>query len=96
MVPGTQLANFSLFIDGRSIESESRREFDSEDPYAGRPWARVADGTPADVDAAVAAARRALQGEWGETTGFERAAVMRARRGDQRARRRLALLEVRD
>ncbi len=97
MVPGTQLANFSLFIDGRSIESESRREFDSEDPYAGRPWARVADGTPADVDAAVAAARRAFEGEWGAATGFERAAVMRACADAIGAHaEELALLEVRD
>ena len=97
MVPETQLANFTLFIDGRSIESESRREFDSEDPYAGRPWARVADGTPADVDTAVAAARRAFEGEWGAATGFERAAVMRACADAIGSHaEELALLEVRD
>ena len=96
-MPETQLASFGLFIDGESVGSESGREFESEDPYAGHPWARVADGTPADVDAAVAAARRAFEGEWGAATGFERAAVMRACAEAISAHAdELAVLEVRD
>jgi aldehyde dehydrogenase (NAD+) len=49
------------------------------------------------VDAAVAAARAALDGEWGRLTGFARAALLR-RLGDLVAENaeRLALLEVND
>jgi len=52
---------------------------------------------PEDIDAAVAAARSALDGEWGAMTGFARAALLR-RLGDlvgQNAER-LARLEVND
>ena len=67
------------------------------DPYQQRAWASAADGDAADVDLAVAAARRALSGPWGQLTGFGRAALMRrlaeliARDAD-----RLAAIETRD
>jgi aldehyde dehydrogenase (NAD+) len=91
------LEEFRLFLDGKQVDALGGRTFDSLDPYTGRPWARLADGGPEDVDVAVASARAAFDGEWGALTGFERAAVMRrcaealAENAD-----RLALLEVRD
>lgn len=93
----TDLEEFRLFINGRSVDAQSGRTFESQNPYLGRPWARVADGGPEDVDEAVAAARAAFDGEWGRTTGFQRAAVMRAC-GDAIAANaeRLAILEVQD
>ncbi|WNV74093.1 aldehyde dehydrogenase [Geodermatophilus sp. DSM 44513] len=93
----TELQEFRLFIGGRSVDALSGATFESQDPYAERPWARIADGGPEDVDVAVGAARAAFDGEWGQTTGFQRAAVMRAC-GDAIAAdaERLALLEVRD
>lgn len=98
MAPSTDtLEEFRLFIGGKSIDSVSGRYFESQNPYAGSAWARVADGTPEDVDLAVASARAAFEGEWGRKTGFERAAIMRAC-GDAIAANaeRLAMLEVRD
>jgi hypothetical protein len=88
---------FRLFIDGKNVDSVSGRTFESENPYTGAPWARIADGTPEDVDAAVAAARTAFDGEWGHLTGFQRAAIMRrcADALDANAGR-LAQLEVND
>jgi aldehyde dehydrogenase (NAD+) len=93
----TELEEFKLFINGRSVDALSGRTFESQNPYLGRPWARLADGSPEDVDAAVAAARAAFDGEWGQKTGFERAAILRAC-GDAIGRNaeRLALLEVKD
>ena len=91
------MEEFSLFIGGKNVDALSGKTFESMNPYTGRPWARLADAGPEDVDAAVAAARSAFDGEWGALTGFERAAVMRrcaeaiADHAD-----RLALLEVRD
>ncbi|MBU2666213.1 aldehyde dehydrogenase [Actinoplanes bogorensis] len=88
---------FSLFIDGKSVGSVTGRTFASLNPYTGQAWARVADGSAADVDAAVAAARAAFDGPWGAMTGFQRAAIMRkcADALDANADR-LARLEVSD
>lgn len=92
-----RLAEFPMFIGGRPAAARSGRTFESQDPYRGRPWARIADGGPEDVDAAVAAARAAFDGEWGRITGFQRAAVLRAcAEAIAAAGERLALLEVRD
>ena len=93
----TDLEDFKLFIDGKSVDAVSGRTFESQDPYQGRPWARLADGGPADVDLAVTSSRAAFEGEWGAMTGFQRAAVLRSV-GDAIAANaeRLALLEVRD
>ena len=92
-----QLEEFQLFIDGKGVPALSGRTFESQNPYTGRPWARVADGAPEDIDRAVAAARTAFEGEWGQMTGFQRAAVMR-KVGDAvlANAERLALLEVND
>jgi aldehyde dehydrogenase (NAD+) len=92
-----QLPHFSLVIDGQLTEPASGRRFESIDPFSGAPWATAADGGEADVNLAVAAARRALSGPWGQLTGFGRARLMRrlaeliARDAD-----RLAEFETRD
>ncbi|MCR6488037.1 aldehyde dehydrogenase [Amycolatopsis sp. OK19-0408] len=88
---------FSLLINGTAVAARSGRTFESQNPYTGKPWAIVPDGGPEDVDDAVAAARTALEGEWGATTGFARAALLR-RLGDLIGEHaeRLARLEVND
>ena len=54
-----------LFIDGAFRDAASGQRFTSENPATGQPIAEVAKGGPADVDAAVAAARRAADdGRW--------------------------------
>src|SRR4051794_41314181 len=89
-----RLGEFRLFIGGKSVDALSGRTFESGNPYTGRPWARLAEGGPEDVDAAVGAARAAFDGEWGAMTGFGRAAVMRACADALTdAAERLALLE---
>ena len=92
-----QLARYQLVIDGQRTEAASGQRYDSVDPYLGSAWASAADGDAADVNAAVAAARRALAGEWGKLTGFGRARLMR-KLGDLIARDadRLAEIETRD
>ena len=92
-----ELPRYQHVIDGRRVESASGQRYDSVDPYLGQPWASAADGDAADADLAVAAARRALGGPWGQLTGFGRAALMR-RLGDLIARDadRLAEVETRD
>jgi aldehyde dehydrogenase (NAD+) len=93
----TGLQSFRMLIGGKAVGAISGRTFESENPYTGRSWAVVPDGGPTDVDAAVAAARAALDGEWGQLTGFARAALLR-RLGDLISvqAQELARLEVND
>jgi acyl-CoA reductase-like NAD-dependent aldehyde dehydrogenase len=89
--------HFPMVIGGELVEAASGRTFTSENPYTGTAWATVPDAGPEDVDAAVRAARAALDGPWGAMTGFERAALMRALAAliSEQAER-LARLEVSD
>jgi acyl-CoA reductase-like NAD-dependent aldehyde dehydrogenase len=72
-----ELTQFKMVIGGKAVDAISGRTFESQNPFTGRPWSLVPDGSPEDVDAAVAAARAALDGDWGAMTGFERAALLR-------------------
>ena len=62
------LDEYLMTIGGSTTGAASGRTYDSVDPYTGKPWARVPDAGPEDVDAAVAAARAALDGPWGQLT----------------------------
>ena len=67
------------YIDGRFVESRSGGRFDTIDPATNKPLTDVAEGTAEDVDAAVAAARRAFDdGPWPRMKPAERAAYMNA------------------
>ena len=55
---------FGHFIAGRFTPAEGRELFETANPATGEPLARVIQGTPEDVDAAVAAARAAQAGWW--------------------------------
>ena len=91
------LEQFRMVIGGKAVDAISGQTFASENPYTGRPWAVIPDAGPEDVDAAVAAARAALEGEWGQMTGFARAGLMRALADLISANaERLARLEVQD
>jgi aldehyde dehydrogenase (NAD+) len=92
-----ELERFRMLIGGQAVDAVSGSTFESQNPYTGEAWAQVPDGGPADVDAAVAAARAALDGEWGQLTGFARATLMH-RLADLITENadRLARLEVND
>ena len=92
-----ELEKFSMLIGGKPVGALSGKTFLSQNPYTDQTWAEIPDGGPEDVDAAVSAARAALDGEWGGMTGFARAALMR-RLGDLIGENaeRLARLEVND
>ena len=54
-----------MFIDGEFRDAAGGDRFVTENPATGRPITEVAEGGPADVDIAVAAARRAADdGRW--------------------------------
>lgn len=92
-----ELEHFQMLIGGKQVGATSGATFESQNPYTGEAWAVLPDGGVEDVDAAVAAACAALDGEWATLTGFARAALMR-RLGDLIGENaaRLARLEVND
>jgi aldehyde dehydrogenase (NAD+) len=87
---------FGMFVDGAWTEPEESRLFDSVNPATGKPFARITQATAAEVDAAVAAARRA-QESWARLRGHARARYLYAlARHIQKHSRRLAVLETLD
>jgi acyl-CoA reductase-like NAD-dependent aldehyde dehydrogenase len=92
-----RLTEFELLIGGEQVAAASGATYDSVDPFTGKPWARVPDGAAVDVDLAVAAARAALEGTWGQLTPTARGRLI-YRLGEVIAREAetLADLEVRD
>ncbi len=87
---------FGMFIDGAWTEPAEDRLFDSVNPANGQPIAQITQASAADVDAAVAAARRAFEG-WSRTPGHVRARYLYAlARHIQKQARRLAVLETLD
>lgn len=75
--PETAAAEFlrkphQLLIDGRRVPSCSGRTFKSVNPATEEVIATVAEGNEADVDHAVAAARRAFEGPWRTMRAAER------------------------
>src|SRR5918997_3841632 len=68
---------FGLWIGGREVPAAGGATFEVENPATGRTAYRVAHGAEPDVDAAVAAARRAAAGPWPAMHPRERARILR-------------------
>ncbi len=87
---------FGCFIDGAWTAVDEGRLFETINPANRQPLARVTQASEAEVDAAVAAARRAF-GEWSGTPGHVRARYLYAlARQVQKHSRLLAVLETLD
>ena len=65
-----------MMIDGRWVEAENGGSFDTLDPSDGSVLCAVPRGTEADIDRAVAAARKAFEGPWRKIAPAQRAAMM--------------------
>ena len=65
-----------LLIDGKWVEALSGKSFESFNPSTGAQLDRLALAEKADVDLAVAAARRAFEGPWSRFTPIERQKVL--------------------
>src|SRR2546422_1162305 len=63
---------YQLFIDGQFVDAESGKTFSSPNPATGETFAEVAEADKADIDKAVAAARKALEGKWSKISARER------------------------
>ncbi len=61
------MQTYQHYINGNWTAPASGKSFDSANPGNGENWAKIAHGNAADVDAAVAAAKAAFDGGWGES-----------------------------
>ena len=65
-----------LLIDGQRVPSASGRTFETLNPATEQVIATIAEGNEADVDRAVAAARRAFEGPWSRMRAAERGHIL--------------------
>ena len=65
-----------IFIDGQWGQPASGLAIDMVCPSDGRVIGTIARGGKPDIDVSVAAARRAFEGEWGQTTATDRGRLL--------------------
>ena len=86
---------YGHFIGGQFVDGDGSQDFETLNPATGKALARIATAGQAEVDAAVAAARRAYETVWSRLSGAERGKYLYriARRLSERSRE-FAVLET--
>src|ERR671934_2353420 len=74
--PQTTERRYQLFIDGQFVDAESGKTFSTPNPATGETLAEVAEADKADIDKAVAAARRAFEGKWSKLSARDRGRLL--------------------
>lgn len=88
---------YDLFINGSFVKPTSGKWFDTINPATEKRIAAVAEAGEKDVDAAVAAARKAYNGAWGKMPAKERGKYLyRIARIMQERARELSVIESMD
>ena len=88
---------YELFIGGKFVKPSSGKYFPAINPATEKQHAEIAQGSAADVDRAVKAARRAYEKTWGKMPGRERGKYLfRIARLLQEKIRDLAVIESLD
>ncbi|WP_144095929.1 aldehyde dehydrogenase [Croceicoccus sediminis] len=92
------MKTYRHYIGGAWVEPSSGEYFDTDNPYTGEVWAKIARGNAQDVDRAVAAAKAAFEaGEWATMRPTARGKLLvKLAEIIERESERLAELEVRD
>lgn len=94
------MKKYQHWIDGEESAPSGSEWIETIDPYRNEPWAWIAQGTAADVDRAVAAAKRAMyEGPWSRMSATERGNILRGigdALADPEWAQRLATIESRD
>lgn len=66
------------YIDGKFVESVDKKTFNNVNPVTEEVYGTVAEGSAADIDLAVKAAKRAFEeGPWGKMSTQERSKIIR-------------------
>lgn len=91
------MRSYDHYIGGRRVGPAGGEYFETTNPYDGKAWAKVARGSSRDVDMAVEAAKKALNGDWSRLTPSQRGRLLVhfSEIVEQHAAR-LAEIEVRD
>jgi aldehyde dehydrogenase (NAD+) len=90
-------SSYGLFVDGDFVDGKDGQTFKTISPATEEVLAEVTEAGPADVDAAVAAARRAFDGVWSTMPARERGKYLyRIARILQERAREFAVLETLD
>ena len=71
------LHQYDLYIDGKFVRHDAQEQFPSINPYTGDEWASIPQASEEQVASAIAAARTAFDGGWMQTSGTERARLLR-------------------
>jgi aldehyde dehydrogenase (NAD+) len=88
---------YGHYIEGAMVPGDPTNDFATTNPATGAVLAQVNAADDALVDAAVAAARKAQQGVWGQLSGLERGKYLyRLARRMQEHARELAVIETLD
>lgn len=71
------MQTYSNWIDGRYVPPHGGQWIDTVNPYSGKVWARIPRGDKHDANAAVSAARRALEsGPWSKMSATDRGRLL--------------------
>lgn len=65
-----------MFIEGKWVDGQSGAWIETRNPATGQLLGEVPAGGKADIDLAVAAARRAFEGPWSKLKPFERQSIL--------------------
>ena len=91
------MQTYQHYINGQFIDPKAGVWFDTENPYTGEVWAKIPRGDADDVDRAVAAAKAAFDGVWGQTGPTQRGKLLvKLAEIIEREAVRLGEIEVRD
>jgi len=91
------MQTYQHYINGQFVDPKAGVWFESENPYNGEVWASIPRGDADDVDLAVAAAKAAFDGEWGQTGPTQRGKLLvKLAEIVEREAVRLGEIEVRD
>ena len=91
------MKHYKHFINGIWTNPSSNKWFDTENPYTGEVWAKIAEGNAEDVNKAVLSAKNAYENVWGNMKPTERGKyLVRLAEIIEREAPRLGKLEVKD
>ena len=89
-VSGALMDTQPLFLDGEFVDSAGPARLEVVDPSTTAVIATVPDASPADVDRAVGAARRAFEGPWRKVSPQERGRILFRIAADPAGRTRIS------
>ena len=91
------MKHYKHFINGIWTNPSSNKWFDTENPYTGEVWAKIAEGNAEDVNKAVLSAKNAYENVWGNMKLTERGKyLVQLAEIIEREAPRLGKLEVKD